>query len=279
MEGQDDEQDHQTAITYFGLDGKPILIADGYATFRSTYDTDGSLIKQNYYGINGEPALSNKNGYHGWKGDRTVLTYLGLDGKPMLIGDNYATMKSTYDAHGNVLRQTFHGVNGEPIQFTDGYYGREAEYDQDGNRTLVTYLGLDGKPMLIADGYATFKSTYDTHRNVLRQTFHGANDEPVLSKEGGYHGWKAHYEDGNETSRTYLGLDGKPMLIADGYATLKSTYDARGNQTGENYYWSQRRAGPVQGKRLPRLEGRVPQAGPPDRQSLSRFGRKADTHR
>ena len=47
-------------------------------------------------------------------GNQTVMTYLGLDGKPMLIADGYATVKWTYDEHGNMIQQTFYGANGEP---------------------------------------------------------------------------------------------------------------------------------------------------------------------
>ena len=50
-----------------------------------------------------------------------------MDEKPMRIADGYATMKSTYDARGNLIRLTFYGVSGEPAQNKDGFYGREAD--------------------------------------------------------------------------------------------------------------------------------------------------------
>jgi hypothetical protein len=232
-----DEQGNQTVETYLGLDEKPTGLADGYATLKATYDARGKMTRMRFYGVNGEPVLSKKDGNHGWESDydkqghRTIITYIG----PTSIADGYATMKSTYDARGREIRQTFHDVNGKPVQHKDGYYGQEAEYDEEGNRTVVTNIGLDGKPMPIADGYATMRMAYDSRRNVIRQMFHGVNGEPVQHKDG-YYGWAAEYdEQGNKTVETYLGLDGTPTPIADGYVTMKSTYDAGGKEVRRTF--------------------------------------------
>ena len=61
--------DNQTVITYLGLDGKPTLFLDGYATMKSTYDERGKLIRVTFYDINGEPALSKENDYYGWEAE------------------------------------------------------------------------------------------------------------------------------------------------------------------------------------------------------------------
>src|SRR5436190_2202042 len=115
-----------------------MLIADGYATLESTYDSGGKLIQQMFYGVNGEPVLSKENGYHGWeteydeKGNQTVETYLGKDGKPMLIADGYATRKSTYDSGGKLIQKMFYGAKGEPVVPKEyGYHGWETEYDEE----------------------------------------------------------------------------------------------------------------------------------------------------
>src|SRR5204862_2327735 len=115
-----DEHVIQTLISYLGKYGKPMPIVDGYATVRMTYDGRGKMTRAQYDGVNGEPVLSKKNGYHGCKaeydehGNQTVFTYRGKDGKPTFLDDGYATMKSAYDARGNAIRQTFYGVNGGP---------------------------------------------------------------------------------------------------------------------------------------------------------------------
>jgi YD repeat-containing protein len=202
---------------------------------RLTYDARGNVIRQTFHGVNGEPVLSKENSYHGWEAE--------------------------YDARGNVIRQTFHGVNGEPVlSKKNSYHGWEAEYDEQGNQTVVTYLSLDGKPTPSTDGYARVRLTYDARGNVIRQTFHDVNGEPVLSKKNSYHGWQAEYDDnGNRTVETYIGLDGKTTPSTDGYATMKSTYDARGNVIRQTFH--DVNGEPVQHKRwLLRLAGRLRRA-------------------
>ena len=235
-----DEHGNPTVETYLGLDGKPMAIADGYATMKSAYDTHGKMIRLRFYGVNGEPVLSKEYGYHGWDaeydehGNQTVETYLGLDGKPIALADGYATVKSAYDARDNRTRLRVYSVNGEPVlSKAYGNHGWDAEYDQQGKRIVETHLGLDRKPTLLADGYATLKSTYDARGNETRRRFYGVNGEPVLSKKDGNHGWEADYDkQGHQTIITYIG----PTSIADGYATMKWTYDARGNRTRLRLY-------------------------------------------
>jgi hypothetical protein len=222
----------------------PTLIADGYAMVLASYDQRGNVTQQTFYGVNGEPIQSKKDGYYGWEADYdehnnpTVTTYLDKDEKPMPCADGYAILKSSYDQRGNKTSETYQGPNGEPVlSKKNGYHGWEAGYDEKGNQTVITYLGLDGKPTLLPDGYATMKSTYDERGKPIRVTFHGINGEPALSKENDYYGWEAEYdEQGNKTVSTFLGKDGKPMPGADGYATVKLAYDSRGNMTRVTYH-------------------------------------------
>src|SRR5438067_362483 len=123
---QYDDRGNSVATTYLGLDGKPTLVAAGYASMTSSYDAAGKptlerdsgihrvvnifdgrgkVTRKRYWGPNGEPFL-HKDGNHGWdgqyddRGNRIVTTYVGLDGKPVLLTAGFATMKSVYDAGG-----------------------------------------------------------------------------------------------------------------------------------------------------------------------------------
>ena len=93
-----DEQGNQTVITYLGLDGKSMSVADGYATLRMAYDSRGKVIQQRFYGVNGEP-VQHKGGYYGWEaeydehGNQIVETYLDKDGRPMPCADGYVTLR------------------------------------------------------------------------------------------------------------------------------------------------------------------------------------------
>ena len=111
--------------------------------------------------------------------------------------------------------------------------------------------------MSIADGYATYKSTYDTRGKVTRETYYGVNGEPVVLRRmvttGGRQNTTSRATDPRDLSR----CGRKTTAVADGYATMKSSYDQRGNMTRETYYGRQRRAGLIQEGWLPRLGGRV----------------------
>ena len=78
---------------------EPAALEDGYVIRKNQYDGFGRLRRTTFYGLNGEPVLSKKDGCHGLEaeydehGNQTVETYLGLDGKPMPIADGYATVR------------------------------------------------------------------------------------------------------------------------------------------------------------------------------------------
>ena len=244
MEAKYDNNGREVEEMSVGPDLKPMPLKDGYVIAKMQYDRYGRLEQMTFHGLKGEPVVSKKTGYHGFEakydehGNETVETYLGEDGKPMSIGDGYATLKSTYDSRGKPTRISFYGVMGEPVLSKKyGYHAWEIKYDEHGNDTLMTFLDKDGKPMDDADGYATMRSAYDARGNLIRVTFQDANGEPALSKKNGYYGWEADYdEQGNKIVSTYLGKDGKPMPGADGYATLRMAYDSRGNVTRVTFH-------------------------------------------
>jgi hypothetical protein len=177
-EAQYDEGGNQIAITYLDVDGKPTLLADGYATVKSTYDARGGKeTRQSYHGVNGEPVVSHKEGYHGWeaqydeRGNQIAKTYIGLDEKPSLLADGYATLKSTYDPRGSIAGQSYHGVNGEPVvSHKQGYHSWEARYDWRGKQVDKILFGKDGKPR-------PTKLSYDTPSKVPRTGPHGVSRE------------------------------------------------------------------------------------------------------
>ena len=184
----------------------------------------------------------------------------------MLGADGYATMRSTYDARGNLTGARWYGANGEPVQDKkNGYYGleevrrawqpdrcdhtrfrrktgfgrggicnNEIDLRCSGKVTRTSFDGVNGELVLSKDCYHEMRSTYDAGGNVTRQSFHGVNGEPVLHKDG-YHAWEARYdEQGNRIEQTSLGKDGKAMTIP-GFATMKSTYD-EAEKTGASFH-------------------------------------------
>ncbi len=123
-----------------------------------------SRFNREFFGVNGEPVLSKKHGYHGWKaeyderGNQTFAVDLGLNEKPMLRADGFAILKMAYDVRGNVTQVRFFGVNGEPaVSKENGYHGWDAKYDEQGKQTAKVYVGLDGKPIVLPASDQTSK--------------------------------------------------------------------------------------------------------------------------
>jgi hypothetical protein len=153
MELQYDESGQLIEEKSLGPDLRPTPVKDGWVILKVQNDRFGRVRRTTLHGVNGEPVLSKEHGYHGWeaqydeRGNRIAITYLGLDGKPTLVSDGYATRKATYDARGNVIGMRYHGVNGEPVvSHKEGYHGWKAQYDERGNQIAKTYLDMDGKP-------------------------------------------------------------------------------------------------------------------------------------
>jgi hypothetical protein len=53
-----DERGNVIEVSFYGVDRKPILVADGYAKIENKYDERGNIIKSIFYGINGKPLPS-----------------------------------------------------------------------------------------------------------------------------------------------------------------------------------------------------------------------------
>jgi uncharacterized protein CbrC (UPF0167 family) len=239
MQAKYDKRGYDVEARSVGPDEKLIPVKDGFVIRKNDYDEFGRLHSSTYFGAKGEPVLLKESGCHGWEieyddnGNRRVETCLGLDGKPALDADGYVTTRMGYDSHGNLSRMAFYDAKNQAVlNKKEGYHGWEANYDEKGNETAETYLGLDEKPTSIADGYARVRMVCDERGNVVRMTFYDVNREPVLSKQDRCHGWQVEYDkSGNQTIVTYLGLDEKPAPNDNGYATIRKTYDLRGNLT------------------------------------------------
>ena len=175
----------------------------------------------------------------------------------MLGTDGYATFKSSDHSGGNKTGQSYYGPNDEPVfSKKNGYHGW---------RQITHYMQRDGcdcsgfgrKPMLVVDGYVTFKRR--TIHVAMRhgETTMGSQRRARLEEQRLPRAGQAEdHEQNRQTVVTYLGLEGKPMLIADGYATFKSSYDSRGNMTGQSYYGVNGEPAGFEGGWLSRMAGR-----------------------
>lgn len=218
-----DARGNRIKAVYLGMDGKAVLLKDGYAEVRMEYDC-GNMTRISCFGVNGETVLS-KDGYAEVRmeyehGNMTRKVYLGVDGKPSLAKAGYAEIRIEQE-FGNVTRVSYFGTDGRLMLQEDGYAEVRMEYEH-GNMTKMLYFGVDGKPVLHNDGYAEVRMEYE-HGNLTKVLFFNIFGKPTLSKDG-YAEVHMKYEYGNMTKKAYFGVDGKAVLHKNGYAEVCSEY-------------------------------------------------------
>lgn len=100
-----------TSLTFLGEDGHAVCISSGYAIKTYQRDEDGTVVGEQYFDIEGNPARSllgqygelyqrNEQGYIG------RITYLDADGNPAPTNAGYAILKRTY--YRGVVVRCFH---------------------------------------------------------------------------------------------------------------------------------------------------------------------------
>ena len=125
------------------------------------------------------------------RGNQIAFTYLGLDGKPVLLSSGIATLRSVFNEQGKETRVNYYGIReNRPCTATAIMPGSGVR--RSGNALVTTFLGLDGKPTWVAAGYARLKSTYDNRGRKTRQSFYGADGQPTLHRDGN-HAWESQY--------------------------------------------------------------------------------------
>lgn len=140
------------SITCIDADSKPICGVYGYATIKYQCDSDGRIIKEQYYDENGDAAKSilGQYGEHYQRDKQNricEITYLGTDGKPNPTNAGYTILKCTYHRDGTPDTDMYFDEAGDPIALSKGQYGIRS----DGKKT--TLLGKDGHAMLCLDNF------------------------------------------------------------------------------------------------------------------------------
>ena len=125
----------------------------GYWSLRRIHGTGTDrkrVVRQEYrdrYGL----LTTNSSGYAYWErtyngqGKVAVQRFFGPDGRPVSISIGYCGYQRAYDEEGRVVQITYLGADGETANTSRGYAVVKTLYADNGKKTL--YYDLNGKPV------------------------------------------------------------------------------------------------------------------------------------
>ena len=163
------------------------------------------------------------------QGLEAQATELDRHMRPAICKEGYAIARYTYDAFGNLTRQSYFDAAGQPVFHQDGYHAADMEWSPEGNCASVKLTGPDGQPVVSQFGFAGWRAVYDERGNWTRQEYLGLHDEPVAVKEG-HAAWEAdHNAAGRIVALRFLDAQGQPATSRDGVWGWGYRYDEQGN--------------------------------------------------
>jgi hypothetical protein len=238
-----DDRSNMIVSEYYDVDGKLCLAKDGYSKVTNDYDARGNCVMWVFYGVDNRPCLS-KQGYakataeYDESGNQVTWACFGLDGKPAIEqSDGYHLVKNSYDERGNCINWQYYDADGQRCATKNGYASVTAEYDARDNQVTWARFGLDGKPAVDrSTGAHRIKKSYDARDNCIAWEYYGTDGQPCVTKDG-YAKSTAQYDEcRNQVLSSWFGLDGRPAICGStGCASIRRSYDARGNEIAEVY--------------------------------------------
>ena len=271
-----DQRGKVIEVRYFGIDGMPCMVHNGFAIVRNKYDERGNQLERACFDIHDHPALDMSVGccktvqaYDAQ--DRLVeIAYFGVDGQPIAPSDGCAIVRMKYDPRGNQIERAcfdtrgqpavdtsvgshktvrayddhgrsieskFFGVDGRPCLVSNGFAIVRLTHDPRGNLAEARSFGVDGQPCTVAEGYAIVRMKYDERGNQIERACFDTQDRPALDTSLGSHKTVQSYDlHGRITETRYFGVDGLPCIVSGGYAIVRMKYDERGNPIERSFF-------------------------------------------
>lgn len=210
----------------------------GYATVCRMQDDDGRVVEERYLDANGYPVARYEN-FHGlpyeYDETSTVITYLDVEGNPIIRSDGYSTIVRT-QVDGRAYDDFFYDLNGQQVQCSGGYYGLRRGYNAEGQDISLAFLDKDGHAVCTSSGYAIMTYQRDMNGTVVGKQYFDTDGNPVRSSLGKYGEFYQRNEQGYTGQITYLDADGNPAPTNAGYTILKCTYHRDGTADTDMYF-------------------------------------------
>lgn len=157
LEVQETVEENVTNTNYVNSDGTITDAIDmGYATVQRTRNSAGEVAEERYLDAAGNP-VKRYGDYYGisyeYDDDSVVISYLGADKQPMMLGAGYSTIVRTL-VDGKATDDFYYNLYMQPVKCIGGYYGLHREYDKQGLNCAITYFDESGQAVRCTVGYA-----------------------------------------------------------------------------------------------------------------------------
>lgn len=160
----------------------------GYATVCRMQDDDGRVVEERYLDANGYPVARYEN-FHGlsyeYDETSTVITYLDVEGNPIIRSDGYSTIVRT-QVDGRAYDDFFYDLNGQQVQCSGGYYGLRRGYNAEGKDISLAFLDKDGHAVCTSSGYAIMTYQRDINGTVVGKQYFDTDGNPKALSKGQY---------------------------------------------------------------------------------------------
>lgn len=266
-----DSDNNKVSEYFFDENGMPYRQSIGYYGIRYGYDKDGNVIKCEYVDEKGKlintytgvsvilreynenkliseryydnnmnlvPLISGYSGLnieYNKSGQKTCITYLGIDNNPVMMADMYSKIRYFYNDEKKSIDEYYYDENDKPIANKDGIYGIRKHYIN--NRIdKIYYLDSLGGLLTSQSGYCSIEYNYDIMGNNISEYYYDQNDQPTINNMG-YHGSIMRYDDRKRLEYIeYVNVDKKIATTNMGYSSVRYVYDDFGNIIKETYY-------------------------------------------
>ena len=229
---------------YYDKNGKLTFAADKhYATIIKT--TSENTLLEKYYDEKGKPAKQPSNCYSILRendnlGRNIKLTYLGIDGQPIMITSGYSIIERTFDRENRIEWEMYFDTEGNPIKSLYSCYGCHYEYDENGRSIKIVYVDEDRNPHMTQNGYAILhRSFYEEglwSDRVENELYFDEHDNPIAISHGEYGQHREYDSLGRNNVITYINDNGIPILNNLGYSTIIRTFYPDDSVKTEMYY-------------------------------------------
>ena len=188
-----DAAGNMTVIRYFDEHAEPVEVS-GYAELHREYDNRKQIIKESYYGAEGTPIML-ADGYASWERDYInegtgriqAQRHFDDSGKPVCISAGYYEFRREYDNHGNMTMERYYAPDGTLIPCSAGYASLLRAYDSNENLTEEWYLDTKGDPVLHSGGYAKIQYEYNDNRELLLTSYLDLDGNPIQAGSRYFH--------------------------------------------------------------------------------------------